>query len=140
MQLVFLEEGLPYGNTVDYYFQSVYNKELYLQLQSNAMKSKYNIRRYCSPFQLGGDKRGLFLFPSADHWAVLSLDSTIARFMMGRPLPTQGMQMLAFAAIMGFKKIYMTGVDMYQDQSQRYSYSISDKLKSSVRDKDLNPG
>ena len=70
----FLEDGLPYGNTIDYYFQSVYNKELYLQLQSYAMKSKYDIKRYCSPFQLGGEEKGLFLFPTADHWAVLSLE------------------------------------------------------------------
>ena len=106
----FLEERPLFGKVVDYYFQSVYNQGLINNLRSADIQLKYDIKRYCMPFLLNEKEVGPDLNPVADHWAILATNSTLARFMMGRPLPTQGMQMIAFAAIMGFKKIYIAGI------------------------------
>ena len=136
----FLEERPLFGKVVDYYFQSVYNQGLINNLKSADIQLKYDIKRYCMPFLLNEKEVGPDLNPVADHWAILATNSTLARFMMGRPLPTQGMQMIAFAAIMGFKKIYIAGIDMYSSKEKRYHYDLPLEVVNAVKEKDIKAG
>src|SRR3546814_9720048 len=59
---------------------------------------------------------------------------------MGRPLPTQGMQMIAFAAVLGFKKIYVAGIDLYEDAASRYAWNVPDEVRSQLKEKDYSGG
>ncbi|WP_234828100.1 alpha-2,3-sialyltransferase [Sinorhizobium fredii] len=80
------------------------------------------------------------LMPNFDHWAVIASNPTLARFMMGRPLPTQGMQMIAVAAILGFKRIHISGIDLYADMSQRYAWDVPDTVRQHLQEKDVAAG
>ena len=77
--------------------------------------------------------------PMFDHWAFFSQDPTIARFFMGRPLPTQGMQAIAFAALLGFREVFVQGLDMYQTK-QRYPWSVPKEYHSFLKEKDVAAG
>ena len=142
----FLEEKPRFGRRVDCYFWSVYNKELFKRLTSPDVRSKYDIGRFFMPFNINHDKHNerveacVPLTPTADHWSILAQNSTVARFMMGRPLPTQGIQMIAVAAILGFKRIYVAGVDMYNSDKVRYGYKLPVDVVKALQDKDIRPG
>ena len=41
---------------------------------------------------------------------------------------------------MGFRDIYLTGIDLYDSKSPRYSYSIPDRIARQMASKDLRPG
>ena len=59
---------------------------------------------------------------------------------MNRPLPTTGLQMLSCAAIIGFKNIYLSGLDLYHDNSKRYNYSLPSHWRKEIVLKHSRPG
>lgn len=138
----FLEDEPKFGDIVDAYFCGVYNQEMLSQL----MHSKYKIKRLFAPFNLFEKKTiNEYLYrkdikEKYNHWAVISEKYRIAREFIKRPLPTQGIQMIAFAAILGFSKIEVYGIDFYSDVNQRYFYNQNKKSLEALEEKDLTPG
>lgn len=142
----FLEEEKRFGTRVDGFFWSVDNTGLRDRIQEVQRLDQYRIDAFFQPFQ-PSDSRDIAVTASAasfspnfDHWAVIASDPTLARFMMGRPLPTQGMQMIAFAAIIGFKEIHLAGIDLYQDTARRYAWNVPDEVKVHLKEKDYQGG
>lgn len=142
----FLEQENFYGDRVDGFFWSVDNAGLRDNLVDIQRLDKYNISAFFQPFQASDLREKVVtastahLMPNFDHWAVIASNPTLARFMMGRPLPTQGMQMIAFAAILGFKKIHISGIDLYADFSQRYGWDVPESVRQHLKDKDVAGG
>jgi lipopolysaccharide biosynthesis glycosyltransferase len=142
----FLEENKYFGEVVDGFFWSVDNKKLRESLRDIVLSNSYRIRSFFQPFKSSDDENKIideteaFRQPQFDHWTVIATDPVLARFMMGRPLPTQGMQMIAVAAILGYKRIVLAGIDMYQDKSKRYAHDIPKEVKSALLEKDVTPG
>ncbi len=142
----FLEDDRRYGDRVDGFFWSVDNAGLRENLKEVQRLSKYTINAFFQPFQASDLREKVItastadLMPNFDHWAAISSNPTLARFMMGRPLPTQGMQMIAFAAIMGFKRIHVSGIDLYADIAQRYAWDVPEFVRAHLQDKDVAAG
>jgi lipopolysaccharide biosynthesis glycosyltransferase len=142
----FLEKEQYFGKEVDAFFWSVDNKKLRESLAALVVQDLYTIRSFFQPFKASDDSEKLidettlFRKPVFDHWSIIANDPVLARFMMGRPLPTQGMQMIAVAAILGYKKIIAAGIDMYQDEKRRYAHDVPVAIKGALLEKDLSPG
>lgn len=142
----FLEEEKLYGARVDGFFWSVDNAGLRDNLKELQRLDKYSIDAFFQPFQASDIRErvvtqsSIDLMPNFDHWALIASNPTLARFMMGRPLPTQGMQMIAVAAILGFKKIHICGIDLYSDLSKRYAWDVPDSVRAHLEDKDVEAG
>ena len=142
----FLEDTPRFGRSVDGFFWSVDNAGLRAALADIQAKNEYQIKAFFQPFissDLKDHVRDPFataVSPNYDHWALIATNSTLARFMMGRPLPTQGMQMLAFAAVLGFKRISLAGIDLYQEAASRYAWKVPDHVKASLQEKDYSGG
>jgi hypothetical protein len=76
-----------------------------------------------------------------DHWAVISRYPRLARYFMSRPgLPTTGMQALGFGLGLGFREVYLSGIDLYESKEARYGYTVSQKVAAGLLEKDLKPG
>ena len=76
-----------------------------------------------------------------DHWAVISRHPRLARAFMSRPgLPTTGFQALGFALGVGFRDIYLSGIDPYESSTTRYGYTVTDRVAAALTAKDLAPG
>ncbi|WP_298817921.1 alpha-2,3-sialyltransferase [uncultured Roseibium sp.] len=146
MNWFFLEKEKNYGSRVDGFFWSVDNAGLRAKLAEVTRHGSYKIGAYFQPFQPSNEAalvdydEAEFLLPSFDHWAVLAQDPTLGRFFMGRPLPTQGMQAIGFAAVLGFKDIRLSGVDMYQNVQARYAWEVSEEVRKHLKPKDWKAG
>jgi hypothetical protein len=142
----FLEEEKRFGERVDGFFWSVDNQGLREQLQEIQRRNEYSIDAFFQPFQSSDSRESVVaphavaLMPNFDHWAMIATDPTLARFMMGRPLPTQGMQMIAFAATLGFRRINIAGIDLYQNLASRYAWNVPDPVKAHLKAKDYSGG
>lgn len=142
----FLEEEKRFGERVDGFFWSVDNAGLRDRIQEIQRLDQYSIEAFFQPFQPSDSRdtaitqSSMAFQPNFDHWAVIASDPTLARFMMGRPLPTQGMQMIAFAAILGFKEIHVAGIDLYQNTASRYAWNVPDDVKAHLKEKDYKGG
>lgn len=142
----FLEKEQYFGKKVDAFFWSVDNKNLRESLSAIVIQNSYTIRSFFQPFKASDDSENqidetvLFRKPTFDHWSIIANDPVLARFMMGRPLPTQGMQMIAVAAILGYKKVIAAGIDMYQDETKRYAHDVPIEIKGALLEKDVTPG
>ena len=146
MNWFFLEDRMTYGNRVDAFLSSVDNRGLREALELNAQSGRYDIRARFQP-HMSSDDTGIrarqvdgHAAVEFDHWAVIATCPELARTMMSRPLPTQGMQAVALAAILGFKTVRLSGVDMYGSPLKRYSWSVPDSARAFLKDKDLKPG
>jgi hypothetical protein len=142
----FLETEKFYGDRVDGFFWSVDNAGLRDNLKEIQKLDQYKIEAFFQPFQASDLREKVVtssaaaLMPNFDHWAVIASNPTLARFMMGRPLPTQGMQMIAVAAILGFKRIHISGIDLYADMAQRYAWDVPDTVRAHLQEKDIAAG
>lgn len=142
----FLEQEKLYGGRVDGFFWSVDNAGLRDNLKEIQKLDQYKIDAFFQPFQASDLREKVVtsstahLMPNFDHWAVIASNPTLARFMMGRPLPTQGMQMIAVAAILGFKRIHISGIDLYADAAQRYAWDVPDTVRQHLQEKDVAAG
>ena len=110
---------------------------------------RYDIERLCSRCsrcrRRDGDRWGNQLLDvnvkQYDHWAVISRYARLARYFMSRPgLPTSGMQALGFGLGLGFREVYLSGVDLYESKEARYGYTISQQVAAGLLEKDMKPG
>src|ERR671917_798377 len=149
MNWFFLESHYHFGSQVEAWFFAVPNKLLEASLAEEIRFGRYSIDRLCSPMQLpsgrDGDRWGNQMLDvnlkQYDHWAVISRYPRLARYFMSRPgLPTTGMQALGFGMGVGFREIYLSGVDLYESKEARYGYTISQQVAAGLLEKDLRPG
>jgi hypothetical protein len=149
--MFFLEDRYYLGKDIDAYFWSVYREELHDTLENMVTSNKYNINSFFYPMNLNSfngkkerisiNERHTKLFtPSYDHWAIMATKPEIARLLMSRPLPTTGLQMLAVAMILGYKEIYLVGIDFYQSTDVRYAFDIPDDIKKTIGNIHFKPG
>ncbi|MFC7292968.1 alpha-2,3-sialyltransferase [Hirschia litorea] len=138
MNWFFLEEKPIFGRNVDAFFFSAQDEYLISHLETVIEENTYNIENILSPLKcLNVPQNWPKMF---DHWTVLATNQAISRYMMSRPLPTQGFQALAFALLAGFKEIRLVGFDLYQGRDRRYAYNIPDDLRRSMKSKDVKAG
>ena len=149
MNWFFLESHYHLGSHVDGWFFSVPHQALEESLGQEVRSGRYTIDRLLSPMQLpsgrDGDGWGHQLLDAPleqhDHWAVVSRYPRLARCFMSRPgLPTTGMQALGFALAVGFRDIYLCGIDLYESAEARYGYTVTDQVAAALTKKDLTPG
>lgn len=138
----FLENEPKFGLDVDAYFCGIYNQEMLRQLA----ESKYRIKRFFAPFNFFENTTiNDYLYRPVfkecySHWNLIAENYILGKEFIKRPLPTQGIQMIATAAIMGFKNIEIYGIDFYQGEGERYFYSQTEKSRSALESKDIEPG
>ncbi len=149
MNWFFLESHYHFGSHVDAWFFAIPNKLLEASLRDEIRSGRYSIDRLCSPMQLPsgreGDRWGNQMLDvnlkQYDHWAVISRYPRLARYFMSRPgLPTTGMQALGFGLGLGFREVYLSGVDLYESKEARYGYTISQQVAAGLQAKDMRPG
>lgn len=150
MNWFFLESNYHFGDRVDAYFSAIPNEKLEKLLQEEMRASRYDVRRILSPMRHAanrdGDKYALEPEPMADveeldSWSIPARHPRLARAFMSRPgLPTTGLQALAFGLGVGFREVYLSGVDMYESKDSRYGYTVTQAAESALKDKDLTPG
>ncbi len=149
MNWFFLESHYHLGSHVDAWFFAVPNQSLEQHVAEEIRSGRYRIDRLCSPMQLAshrdGDRWGNELLGTRvaqlDHWAVIARHPRLARFFMSRPgLPTTGMQALGFGLGVGFRDVYLSGIDLYESTEARYGWTVPETVAAGLTDKDLAPG
>lgn len=149
MNWFFLESHYNFGSHVDGWFFAIPHEELENRLYDEIRSRRYTVDRILSPMQLPSardedrwrSKLTELDVPQYDHWAPISRHPRLARFFMSRPgLPTSGMQALAFGLAVGFREIYLSGVDLYESKEARYSYNVPESVARTLTDKDLFAG
>jgi lipopolysaccharide biosynthesis glycosyltransferase len=148
MNWFFLESNYHFGDRVDAWFSAVPNETLEKMLHDEIRAGRYDVRRILSPMRHAanrdGDRYGLEPLVDVeelDSWSIPALNPRLARHFMSRPgLPTTGMQALAFGLGVGFREIYLSGVDLYESKDVRYGYTVPQAVEDGLRKKDLAPG
>jgi lipopolysaccharide biosynthesis glycosyltransferase len=149
MNWFFLESHYHFGSLVDGWFYAIPNEGLEKLLRDEIREKRYVVDRILSPCQVPSfraeDRWGNHLLgldvEQLDHWAAISRRPRLARFFMSRPgLPTSGMQALGFALVVGFREIYLSGIDLYESKEARYGYVVPEVVARMVTEKDLTPG
>ena len=145
-----MENNYYFGKKADAFFWAVYNPILHDELHLVLQKKDYEVNRFFCPMSLIDKKRferiesdnmhDLFFQPRFDHWKILSTVPEIARLLMGRPLPTLGLQALATGLILGFREIHVIGMDFYQSTSIRYAFELPEKIKNGMSSVHTTPG
>lgn len=143
----FLEDHYRFGRNVDAYFWSVHNEGMLRGLEEAVRIGGYRIGAYFSPvvFKEFSDESTLCsklsFSPAYNHWRIIAGNPTLAADMMARPLPTQGIQMVATALELGFRDIHLVGMDFYQDPHSRYAWQVPPSVADAwLGSKDLTPG
>jgi hypothetical protein len=147
MNFFFLEDEPRYGRRVDHYFWSLNNPVLQDRLAELLSQGHYEVDALHCPvpaldltFGDDGKCRPVLLERAIyDHWKVLGSVPEIARHMMSRPLPTTGLQALAFVAIRGYRDVSIVGMDFYQTR-ERYAYVVPSSVAARMDPKHLKPG
>ncbi len=149
MNWFFLESHYHFGSHVDAWFFAVPHQTLEATLAEELRLKRYTVDRLLSPMQIpsrrDGDSWGNAMLDlqikQYDHWAVISRYPRLARAFMSRPgLPTTGFQALGFALGVGFRDIYLSGIDLYESSNARYGYTVTDRVAAALKAKDLAPG
>ncbi|WP_202879605.1 glycosyltransferase [Serinicoccus kebangsaanensis] len=148
MNWFFLESNYHFGDRVDAWFSAVPNETLERMLQEEIRTGRYDVRRILTPMRLASqrDGEGYGLDPRVqvtelDSWSMPARNPRLARHFMSRPgLPTTGMQALAFGLGVGFREIYLAGLDLYESKDARYGYTIPEVVERGLMAKDLAPG
>lgn len=148
MNWFFLEDRYHFGRNVDAFMYSIPNAELEARLATVINERWYDVRSICSPMRIPlgreGEQHRSPLYetgvPELDHWSLIAADPALARFMMSRPLPTQGMQALGAALQLGFRHITLCGIDMYESTESRYGFVIPESVTRALAAKDVAPG
>jgi hypothetical protein len=148
MNWFFLEDRYHYGDRVDGFFYSIPNSLLEQRLLEVVLERTYDVRALLSPMKIAagrdGESHASHLpwsgLAQLDHWELIARNPVLGRFMMSRPLPTQGAQALATALELGFRDITLCGIDMYASDQARYGYAIPDEVRAALQPKDLEPG
>ena len=148
MNWFFLESNYHFGDRVDAFFSAVPNEKLEKLLYQEIRSGRYDVSRILSPVRRAAlrddDRYSLEPMPGVeelDSWSIPARYPRLARAFMSRPgLPTTGMQALAFALGVGFREIYLAGIDLYESKDSRYGYTVTQAAESALQEKDLTPG
>ncbi|MGW8565881.1 glycosyltransferase [Isoptericola sp. NPDC055881] len=148
MNWFFLESNYHFGDRVDAWFSAVPHERLEKLLQDEIRSGRYDVQRIASPMRHAahrdGDKYGLEPLTDVvelDSWAVPARNPRLARHFMSRPgLPTTGMQALAFGLGVGFREVYLAGIDLYESKDVRYGYTMPQVADLGLQAKDAAPG
>ena len=142
MNWFFLEPQPAFGAVVHGHFRSIYNPALEAGLDHPRRSGAYDIRTFFAPMRAGARDHAPHqaLAPELDHWSTICRAPRLAQLLSRRPLPTQGLQALGFAAACGFRDIRTIGVDLYDDGRKRYAFDVPGALHAHVAAKDLEPG
>lgn len=141
------EEYPRYGREVDFYFWSVNNPILNSDIADMISHNSYHLHNLCccvSAFQLEFSRENinplsLLNRQICDHWKVIMRNVELGRYLSSRPLPTTGVQAIAFFAVLGFKRFEIIGMDFYQG-NERYMYNPSAEMKEKMDKKHFTPG
>jgi len=145
----FLESHYHVGRHVDAWFSAVPHARLETMLADEVRSGRYTLDRLVTPVRVAShrdtDKGGNpFLglgLTELDSWSVTARHPRLARHFMSRPgLPTTGLQALAFGLGVGFREIYLAGIDLYESSTARYGYTVPEAVEKSLAGKDLAPG
>lgn len=148
MNWFFLEDHYYFGRQVDAWLYAIVNEELERRIRDVARNRDYDFRFLCAPAKppaLRHDEEWYSQLYDLgarhlDHWAVIARNPRLARMCMSRPLPTTGMQAIAFGLGMGFREIYLCGIDLYESDEARYGWHVPDDVRETLLPKDLVPG
>ncbi|WP_416344848.1 glycosyltransferase [Isoptericola peretonis] len=148
MNWFFLESNYHFGDRVDAWFSAVPHEQLEKRLQDEIRSGRYDVHRVLSPMRHAahrdGDRYGLEPLVDVqelDSWAVPARNARLARHFMSRPgLPTTGMQALAFGLGVGFREVYLAGIDLYESKDARYGYTMPQVAELGLQAKDAAPG
>jgi glycosyltransferase involved in cell wall biosynthesis len=145
----FYLETEPFADgRVDYYFWAVNEPALHDNIISQIQSDRYRIGRFMCPVphnELKVSERGWkTLIPESsyfDHWLYsCAKDPGLGRVMMSRPLPTTGLQAMAYFLAQGYRKFAIAGMDFYANNERRYHYDIPDRLKDRMNPIHFKPG
>jgi len=160
MGLFMLESNYYFGNHIDAYFGSIFRRRVHVALEI-AIKHQFytisrffrnpNLMRYCLPLFREETARHVRLFqPKFWHWDLLMQYPELEKFIkrnVENKLPTKGLLALATGLILGFKNIYVTGIDLYKDlrsnnglYDRDYFYELPDFVKSVTQKSKLLTG
>lgn len=148
MNWFFLESTYHFGDRVDGWFSAVPNQTLEQFLHNEIRSRRYDVRRILSPMRHAahrdGDTYGLEPLVDVeefDSWSIPARSPRLARHFMSRPgLPTTGMQALAFGLGVGFREVYLAGIDLYESNEARYGFTVPEAAERGLVAKDLTPG
>lgn len=149
MNWFFLEGNYHFGRRVDAWFSAVPNETMERMLQDEIRSGRYDVHRIATPMRMAshrdGDRYGLDPLTrhveQLDSWSVPARNPRLARHFMSRPgLPTTGMQALAFGLGVGFREIYLAGIDLYESKDRRYGWAVPQAAAAALQPKDLLPG
>ncbi|MCA5892760.1 hypothetical protein LEP48_05255 [Isoptericola sp. NEAU-Y5] len=148
MNWFFLESNYHFGDRVDAWFSAVPHEKLETLLQDEIRTGRYDVRRVLSPMRHAahrdGDRYGLEPLTDVtelDSWSIPARSPRLARHFMSRPgLPTTGMQALAFGLGVGFREVYLAGIDLYESKDARYGYTMPQVAELGLEAKDATPG
>jgi hypothetical protein len=145
----FLEDRPLAGGRVDHLFWAANEPAFYDHLSEVLATRRYSVTEFNCPIAPRDMKytNGAVLdrpFFSAeqlvDHWVPISRHLNLARAQMQRPLPTTGLQALAFLAAIGHREIAIAGMDFYANPQDRYAFTVPDEIKAKLDPKHLKAG
>lgn len=143
----FLEDEKKYGNVVDYYFFAVNQEPLNEGLASIIDKGDYSIGNIINCVSVSDinfknestPRSSLLKYPFYDQWKTIMKNEELGRYIVSRPLPTSGVQIIAFFAVLGYREFDIVGMDFYQG-SRRHLFKHTDEIKNRIDDKHYTPG
>ncbi|WGW12837.1 glycosyltransferase [Saxibacter everestensis] len=129
----FTESHYHFGRHVDAFFHAEPNAGLELKLADEIRSGRYTVDRLLSPLRLQstrtGEQHGNALLTlgltEADPWALIAGHPRLARHFMGSMRPSAALQALGFGLAAGFRKIYLSGIDLFEHKDARYGRSLS---------------
>jgi len=150
LNFFFLESGYPFGEVTDYYFWAVNRPSLHEELRKVWQERSYTIKNFMCPvpvdlldYEDGKVRDDPFWSGSQpkDYWkSIIQNSPDVARAFMSRPLPTIGLQALAYFASEGYRNIHIFGMDFYQSNNARYAYNVPESIANRLGEKHTRPG
>jgi alpha-2,3 sialyltransferase len=143
----FLEDKYYLGKKVDLCYASMPRPETIYTLLSTITEYEYDFTHdFFFTSQVVTKGFGNFnYFPRIEIERILSIDNKAFSYLsqtyyFQKKHVTSGILSLLTAIALGFKDIYLVGIDFYSDDDQRYGYKIGENYRKTVNDEDLQPG
>jgi alpha-2,3 sialyltransferase len=143
----FLEAKYYLGRNVDLCYQSMPRDETIYTLANVITDYEYNFNTDLIFTRERVTERfpDRYLFPRVEVENILSLDNKMYSYILEifhyqEKHVTSGILSLLASIVLGFKDIYMIGVDFYSDKEKRYGYKVGENYRKTVEEQDLLPG
>ncbi len=156
MNAFMFEPRYVYGNRVDGFFWAIGRRWLQVAAAVAAETKTYRFGTFFAPDDVINS--GLLAFADENEWLKVNLHPRRSHFELinavpalrdwflprkariRKGLPTQGMQAIATMLIMGFREIYVSGVDFYQSMAVRYAFEYPRLVKLMTPTVHTKPG